>query len=216
MGVYRDLAERYDLATRLFYLLGYQQHAYRRRAVQALQLRPGDTVVELGCGTGLNFPFLEQAIGPEGRIVGVDLTEAMLTQGKRRVDASGWSNVDLVQADALEFEFPTAVNAVISTYALSLVPECSEVIARGGEALSTGGRWAVLDIKLPQNAPRWLERVGLATLRPFAVTEHWRASRPWDTVRAAMKTQLADFSWCELFFGFAYLAAGTREPGGPS
>lgn len=210
LGVYRGRARHYDLATRLYYLLGYPHRVYRRKAVQALRLRPGDTVVEIGCGTGLNFAPLERAIGSEGRIVGVDLTDAMLVQAGRRVQASGWSNVTLTEADALEFEFPAGVNAIISTYALSLVPECAEVIARGREALAPGGRWAVLDVKLPQNAPGWLERVGMAAFRPFAVTDEWKTSRPWEAVRRAMDAELTEFSWEELFFDFAYLAAGTR------
>jgi demethylmenaquinone methyltransferase/2-methoxy-6-polyprenyl-1,4-benzoquinol methylase len=52
----------------------------RKRAVRALNLQRGDTVVDIGCGTGLNFPLLQGAIGPEGTIVGVDLTDAMLSQ----------------------------------------------------------------------------------------------------------------------------------------
>jgi demethylmenaquinone methyltransferase/2-methoxy-6-polyprenyl-1,4-benzoquinol methylase len=214
VGVYRDLAKRYDFAIRLYYLLGYRHRTYRRKAVQALRLRPGDTVVEIGCGTGLNFPLVERQIGPEGRLVGVDLTNEMLAQAERRVGASGWKNVSLVRADALEFQFPSAVDAIISTYALSLMPECAEVIGRGCEALAPGGRWAVLDVKLPEEAPGWLERVGLAALRPFAVTEEWRASRPWEAVRAAMRANLTDFSWTELYLGFAYLASGARGAGG--
>jgi ubiquinone/menaquinone biosynthesis C-methylase UbiE len=210
VAVYRDRARHYDLATRLYYLLGYPHRIYRRRAVQALRLRPGDTVVEIGCGTGLNFGLIERAIGPQGRIVGVDLTDAMLTEAGRRAQASGWSNVTLTETDAVGFEFPAPVNAIVSTYALSLVPECAEVIVRGREALAPGGRWAVLDVKLPQDAPGWLERVGMAAFRPFAVTEEWKASRPWGAVHEAMDAELTEFSWEDLFFGFAYLAAGTR------
>lgn len=205
---YRKRARHYDVTAKLYYLLGYPQRSQRHRALQALQLTPGATVVEIGCGTGLNFPLFERTIGPDGRIVGVDITDAMLVHAQRRVDAHGWKNVSLVQADALEVEFPAKVDAIVSTYALSLVPECAEVIARGCEALSPGGRWAVLDTKLPENAPRWAAGLAVAALRPFAVTEEWRARRPWEAIRAAMSANLVDFSWTELFFGFAFLAAG--------
>ena len=97
----------------------------------------------MACGTGLNFSLLEDAIGPEGRIVGVDLTDAMLDQAQSRIERNGWSNVSLVEADAAEFDFPTGVDAILSTYALTQVPECRDVIARGAAALSEGGRWAV-------------------------------------------------------------------------
>ena len=211
VGVYRDRAKRYDITAKLYYLIGFPQRTYRRKAVQALRLRPGDTVVEIGCGTGLNFSLIERQIGPEGRIVGVDLTDAMLAQARRRVENRGWSNVSLVRADALDFQFPAGVNAIVSTFALSLVPECAEVIAHGCAALSPGGRWAVLDTKPPQGAPGWLAQGWLEAVRPFAVTDELLTTRPWEASRAEMRDRLTDFSWTELFFGFAYLATGARD-----
>jgi demethylmenaquinone methyltransferase/2-methoxy-6-polyprenyl-1,4-benzoquinol methylase len=190
---------------------GYPQRAQRLRAVQALGLWPGDSVVDIACGTGLNFPLIEEAIGPAGRIVGVDLTDAMLAQAQARIQTNGWSNISLVQADVADFEFPTKVDAIVSTYALSQVPECAEVIARGTAALSEGGRWVVLDLKVPANTPRWLTHVGTAVVRPFASIDEWIQRRPWEAIRAAMRGELADPTWIELFFGTAFLAAGSRR-----
>src|SRR6478752_3220124 len=126
---YRKKAKRYDLTSQLYPAPGYPQRAHRLRAVRALGLRPGDSVVDIACGTGLNFSLIEQAIGPGGRIVGVDLTDAMLAQAQHRIETNGWSNISLVQADAVDFDFPAEVNAILSTYALSQVPECGDVIA---------------------------------------------------------------------------------------
>ena len=77
---YRKKAKHYDFTSRLYPVPGYPQRAQRLRAVQALGLRAGDTVIDIACGTGLNFPLIEEVIGPGGRIVGVDLTDAMLAQ----------------------------------------------------------------------------------------------------------------------------------------
>src|SRR5215831_17435342 len=66
LATYRERARHYDITANLYYLLGFRVQASRRRAVRALALRPGDTVVEIGCGTGLNFSLVEQVIGPEG------------------------------------------------------------------------------------------------------------------------------------------------------
>jgi ubiquinone/menaquinone biosynthesis C-methylase UbiE len=209
---YRKKAKHYDITSRLYPAPGYPQRAQRLRAVQALALRPGDSVVDVACGTGLNFPLLQDAIGPEGRIVGVDLTDAMLAQAQDRIQTNGWSNVSLVQADAARFEFPTGVDAILSTYALSQVPECAEVIAHGAAALSEGGRWAVLDLKIPDNTPRLLAQLGTAIVGPFASIDEWMARRPWKTIRTAMLEELSDLSWTELFFGTAYLAAASRGP----
>ena len=107
-------------------MLGYRLDAYRRRGIEALRVRPGDTVVEIGCGTGVNFAHLEQAVGPSGTIIGVDLSRDMLDQARSRVERKGWRNVTLVESDAGRYAFPDHVHALFSTYALTLVPSYDE------------------------------------------------------------------------------------------
>ena len=154
-GLYRRRADWYDLSANAYYLIGVRESAYRRRAVQALQLHPGDTVVEIGCGTGLNFDLLQERIGPRGQIVGVDLTPEMLSKAGERVKRRGWSNVRLIQSDASAFEFPRPVEGVISTFALTLVPDYDRVIEHAARALGQGRRMVILDFKLP-DWPAWL------------------------------------------------------------
>jgi ubiquinone/menaquinone biosynthesis C-methylase UbiE len=205
---YRKTARHYDITSQLY----QPQWAHRRRAIQALRLRPGATVVEIACGTGLNFPLLQQEIGPEGRIVGVDLTDAMLAQAQRRIETNGWRNVSLVQADAAEFEFPTGMDAILATYPHALLPDSGQVIAHGAAALSARGRWVVLDLKVPDSMPRWLARLAIATVGRSGSLEEWIVHRPWEAIRLAMQETLADLTWTELLFGIAYLAVGSRGP----
>src|ERR1700733_3028374 len=189
---YRKKAKHYDITSRLYPVPGYPQRTQRLRTVQALGLRPGDTVIDVACGTGLNFPLLQKAVGPGGRIVGVDLTDAMLARARDRIKANGWSNVSLVKADAAGFDFPVEVDAILSTYALTQVPECAEVIAHGAAALSAGGRWAVLDLKVPDMTPRWISQFGTGIVRPFAGIDEWIVRRPWEAIHAAMREELTD------------------------
>jgi demethylmenaquinone methyltransferase/2-methoxy-6-polyprenyl-1,4-benzoquinol methylase len=191
---------------------GYPQRAQRIRAVKALGLRAGDSVIDVACGTGLNFALLEKVVGPEGRIVGVDLTDAMLAQAQDRIETNGWSNIKLVQSDAADFDFPADFDAILSTYALSQVPECGKVIAHGAAALPAGGRLVVLDLKVPGSTPGWLAHLGTALVRPFASIDQWIMRRPWEEIRGAMQDELVDVSWTELSFGTAFLAAGSRGP----
>ena len=210
IATYRKKARHYDVTSRFYPAPGYPQRSQRLRTAQALSLRPGATVIDIACGTGLNFPIIEKIIGSGGQIVGVDLTDAMLAHARDRVKAHGWNNVSLVQSDADEYIFPAEVDAIMSTYAMSQMPACAQVIAHGAAALSAGGRWAVLDLKVPAGTPGWLIRLSTAVVRPHASIDEWIVRRPWDAIREAMQRELTDLSWTELTFGTAFLAAGSR------
>lgn len=137
----------------------------------------------------------------------------MLAQAQHRINAHGWRNISLVQADAADFEFPTGVDAILATYAHSLLPDPRRVIASGAAALSRGGRWAVLDLKIPDSRPRWLTQFTIATVGRSGSLEEWLERRPWEAIRAAMQDALADVSWTELLGRTAFLAVGSRGMG---
>jgi demethylmenaquinone methyltransferase/2-methoxy-6-polyprenyl-1,4-benzoquinol methylase len=204
-ALYRRLAPIYDLALWGYRLLGVSRH--RRQAVEALQLRPGDTVVDMGCGTGLNFPYLHEAVGSEGRIVGVDLSEAMLEKARERADRHGWQNVELVEADLTEYIFPENVGGALGTFALEMVPEYDAVIRRVAGALPTGKRLALFGLKHPERWPEWLVRFGLWLNKPFGVSREYEAFRPWESVRQHM----TEVEHQEFYTGAAYLSIGEVE-----
>ncbi len=203
-ALYRKRAKRYDFTSNLYYLVGFRMGAFRKKAVAALRVRPGDTVVEIGCGTGLNFSLLHEAVGPSGKIIGVDMTDAMLYQAKQRIVERGWSNVELVQSDAASYEFPPAVGGVISTFALAHVPQFDDVIRRGAAALSPGKQWVVAELKLPTGWIRHLAPVALPFIRPFGVTLDMADRRPWES----MQRYLEDVTVAEFYLGSAYIANG--------
>jgi hypothetical protein len=80
----------------------------RRRAIERLRLANGDIVVEVACGTGINFPLIEERIGPSGRLIGLDLSPEMLAQARTRVDRDDWRNVTLVEAGVERARLPAA------------------------------------------------------------------------------------------------------------
>lgn len=206
LELYRRRAERYDASIWFFRACGVRMDEYRRRTVAALDLWPGDKVVDLGCGTGLNFEFLQRAVGPSGTIVGVDLTDAMLTQARRRVESEGWGNVELVEADIAEYRPPADARGVLSTLALTLVPEYDEVIRTGAEALGPGGRLAILDMKYPEGWPEWLVRVAARLNRPYGVSLDLADRHPWESVRRHMR----EVEYREFYLGALYLSVGER------
>ncbi|HSB71782.1 MAG TPA: methyltransferase domain-containing protein [Candidatus Methylomirabilis sp.] len=204
--LYRRRAARYDLAVRIYPFFGFRMERYRRLAVDALRLRPGDTVIELGCGTGLNFPLLRHAVGAEGRVIGVDLTDAMLDQARNRVRRSDWQNVDLVQADASTYDFPAGVAGVFSTFAITLVPEYDEVIRAASHALKQGGRLAVFDFKQPGHWPESLVRFATWLNKPFGVSLDLAERHPWESIGR----YLTPVHFQEFYRGALYLAVGER------
>ena len=78
----------------------------RVAGVARLDLKPGQTVLDVGCGTGQSFALLEEAIGPGGRIIGIDLSPDMLKYAAARVERHQWRNVTLVEASATDAALP--------------------------------------------------------------------------------------------------------------
>jgi len=203
INLYRQRAKSYDKSG----ISGLEP--WRKEAVSTLDLKRGDLVVDIGCGTGLNFALLQEAVGPEGKIIGVDLTDAMLNQARHRVSEHGWQNVELVQSDAAQYTFPDHVDGIISVFALSFIPDNALVIENGSKALSPGRKWVVLDMAWPDGWPLWL-RHGLFFLSSWGITGDVIQRRPWKTVLQTMQQHLIEVERKSFWMGFFYLASGTR------
>jgi demethylmenaquinone methyltransferase/2-methoxy-6-polyprenyl-1,4-benzoquinol methylase len=194
----------------LAYAIGFRDGAYRERAVDALRLAKDDRVVEIGCGTGRNFALLERAVGPGGAIIAVDASEEVLARARKRVARHGWSNVELVQSDAVSYEYPGPVDAVLSTYTLVVVPEYDRVIEKAFRALKEGKRCAVLDQKLPSGpASRLIPLLDLLS-RPVAYSQVVGERRLWESLRRHAGNVRVE----ERYFGFVYVAVGEKSSAG--
>ncbi len=201
-ALYDRLAPLYGLLATGYSFVGSGR--FRHRVVEALELRSGETVVDLGCGTGANLPYLVEAVGPTGRIIGVDLSPGMLTQAHERLNENGWQNVELVEADIRAFAFPEPLHGIVSTFALEMVPEHTDVIERAVSALEPGRRIAVAGLRRPERWPEWLIRLGSWVNRPFGVTRAYEDIQPWHSIRA--HTQ--EICYEEALFGAVYLSVG--------
>jgi len=206
-ALYRKRAGNYDISANLYYLLGFREAKYRTMAVDALAVRPGDHVIEIGCGTGLNFRYVIEQIGATGRLTGVDLTDAMLAQASERVRRNNWTNVDLVRTDAAQYAFPENVAGVISSFAITLIPEFDTIIGKAAAALRPNGRLVILDLKKPDGWPEWVVKAGVAIAKPFGVSLDLAKRKPW----VVMKKYFRDVKVTELYGGFAYIAVGEKR-----
>lgn len=204
--LYRKRAANYDWSANLYYLIGLREFKYRELAAQQLRLKPGDTVVEIACGTGLNFPFLVKAVGPEGKVIGVDLTDKMLAQAKTRVTKNKWTNVELVHMDASMYSFPDKVNGIISTFAITLIPEYEEIIRRGAEALGPEGRMVIVDLRKPDRWPLWIVKLMVWITRPFGTSLDIAERKPW----LAMENNFGNTRHLKKFGGFVFITTGQK------
>lgn len=140
---YGRWARPYDVLARHAPVVG----RLRARAADRLALAPGDTVVDMGCGTGANLDHLREQVGPEGTVVGVDVTGPMLARARRLVARRGWENVHLVRGDATSPPVAGPVDAVLGTFVVGMFDDPAAVVERwcdlagGGDA----GRVALLD-----------------------------------------------------------------------
>ena len=129
LGTIRARAERSDFARLL------------DRAVA------GDArIVEVGCGTGTNFPAIRRAIGNSGELIGVECSEPMLRKARENVRRSGWSNVHVVDR---EYGWSTVTRgeaaAVLFSYSLSMIPDWQAALNCAREELRDQGRIGIVD-----------------------------------------------------------------------
>jgi demethylmenaquinone methyltransferase/2-methoxy-6-polyprenyl-1,4-benzoquinol methylase len=210
---YRKRSRRYDLIVRIFnplHRFGFDIPAWRDASIQALGLKPGDTVVDIGCGTGLTFPLLVKAVGPRGRIIGIDLSSDMLEQAQQRVRDNHWMNIELVCADASEYVFPQNLDGILSNFALILVPEVGQVVLNGCLALKPGGRFSILDMAWPTGwSFNW--RHVLFWLRPLGLTLETLEKKPWESVWQAMEENLEEVTLNRYWYGSMYQTSGVRK-----
>ncbi len=203
--MYQSGAKHYDFTTILFRLIGLRMKAYRLLAIKKLSLQRGNCVIELGCGTGLNFPFVMEQIGPEGRLIGIDLTPGMLDIARERVERSGWKNVELIQSDVAAYDFPEGINGVLATGLFGYIPEYDRVIKEASQSLVSGGHIAILDGKQPENLPSWLFKIVLKLGGPFGYTSKYFNVRPWESVERYFK----ETSFETRYGGMIYILSGT-------
>lgn len=196
---YRRHAAGYDASAR-------RTMALRRRVVALLGLAPGDTVLDVACGTGLSLPLLREAVGAGGRVIGVEVSPEMMALARERVAAAGWGNVHLVQA-AMEDADPGApLDAILFNYTHDVLqsPAALECIFARARPRA---RVAVAGIK---HASRWLFPLRLYRLlkaQPY-VTTLAGLDAPWRLLLA----YVPDLRIEPVFFGTNYLARGTVHP----
>jgi phosphatidylethanolamine/phosphatidyl-N-methylethanolamine N-methyltransferase len=142
--VYDRLASVYDLT------FGPTLHPGRVQALQRMQIHPGDTILEVGVGTGINCSMYPS----NTEIVGIDYSDAMLEKARERVARKGLQNVRLLQMDAQDLKFEdNSFDIVYAPYLISVVPDPVKVAQEMRRVCKPGGRIIFLN-KLLSKAER--------------------------------------------------------------
>jgi SAM-dependent methyltransferase len=196
LGMYRRHARDYDYWTAW-------AEPVRRMTVERLRLKRGDVALDVGCGTGLNFGAIEEAIGPEGRLVGIELSPDMLGMARERVELEGWQNVSLLQSAVEDADIPLEADGVLFCFTHDILrsPESLDNVFghvhEGGRVAAAGPKWA----------PWWAVSVnaGVWWVAGRYVTTFEGLERPW----SHLSRFVPDLSVEPLYFGGGYIAWGT-------
>ena len=176
LAKYRWRAPVYDLGA--VYL-----DPIRRRAIDKLRLRRGEVVLDVGCGTGLSFPLIEDGIGPEGRVIGIELSPEMAARARQRVEDNAWKNVTLLESAVEDAEIHMEADAVLFcfthdiTRSLPALENVFRQVRAGGRMAAAGAKWAPWWTG-PLNFYLWLHNRRFVTTfegfaRPWSYLEHF-------------------------------------------
>lgn len=199
LAAYTQDAERYDERTAPF-------QCWRDLVVDVLPLACGDSVVDVGCGTGLCFGRLENVIGGTGRIIGVDDAPEMLAIASRRVEQNGWSNVELVTAPARRAQLPESADAAIFCAVHDVLQDPAALrnvlgqLRPGAWVSAVGGRWAHPCLMALNLAIRSLHAPYIRDFGGF--------DRPWEL----LEVLLDDARVTEIACGSGYCLLGHTSP----
>jgi phosphatidylethanolamine/phosphatidyl-N-methylethanolamine N-methyltransferase len=155
--VYEKLATVYDL------IFGPTLHPGRVEALKKMNIQPGDSVLEVGVGTGINLPLYPASC----KIVGVDLSLHMLEKARERVSRKGLRNCRILEMDAASMSFPDeSFDIVYAPYLISVVPDPVKVALEMKRVCKTGGRVVILNHFKSDN--RFLSKIETA-ISPLTV-----------------------------------------------
>ncbi len=121
---------------------------YRDQAIVLLELTPESKILDVACGTGLNFKLIQKYLQDQGKLVGIDYSPKTLDLARKRISKHNWNNTDIVEINAAEYKSEFLFDAAICTFAIEIIPPYRETIDAMIKAVKPGGQIAFIGFKL--------------------------------------------------------------------
>jgi ubiquinone/menaquinone biosynthesis C-methylase UbiE len=182
---------------------------YRKQAISVLDLAAGMTILDIACGTGFNFPYLIEAVSPEGRIIAIDVSQGMLTKASLRAQKNGWENIEFLQGDVSNIHLPKA-NAAVAFWCMVSIPDYQKAMDNIISSLLTGGGLAVLDFKQIDGFPGPLLNPTFGSICRLTHQDIHR--KPWIYLEKILHdVQMREWKLGWLWLADVYLAWGHKS-----
>jgi len=198
----------YDKLSVLYdYISNWYYKKARNYAIKELQLKNGQTVLNVPCGTGVNFKYFNEYLNNSGLIIGIDLSSGMLDKAKQKIEKNGWTNIETELNDATKIDRnwldyrneQITVDAVFCDLGLSGLPEWRKIIDNMISILKPNGRIVILDwyLEKPSLRGNFVKWIGKGEV-----------DRP---IYQYLETKVSNFKVDDSFnYGGVFVASGSK------
>ena len=174
-STYNASADSYDDPSNTFW------NRFGRRTVERLNLKAGERVLDVCCGSGASALPAADRVGPTGSILGLDLSERLLVLARAKAHAKGLANIEFRVADAAELDFESEFDAVVCVFGIFFLPDMPVAVRSLWRAVRPGGQLAVTTW-----GPRFFEPASTVFWNSIREVEPrlYKGFNPWDRITA--------------------------------
>ena len=177
----------------------------RQKAVELLDLKEGDRVLDVGCGPGGSFPYLVRAVGKSGQVVGVEISPEISINARRRIEKNGWRNVEVIEASAQEVRLTGTFDGLLM-FAAADVYASEEALENIFPHLNEKARVAAFGAKLSSSRLGKILNPFLRMLFNLSFSTTPRPDyEPWRSLAKRVEKLNVE----EYFFGLMFLTSGS-------
>ncbi len=120
---------------------------YRVQAIALLELVSTSRVLDVACGTGLNFMLIQKYLKDQGSLIGIDLSAKTLNLARKRISRNNWKNTQLIQTDSERYQSEEYFDAALCKFAIEIIPSYRHTIDMMVRVVKPGGRIAIIGFK---------------------------------------------------------------------